>query len=626
LKISVALSLNIFQALTYRIDAGPPAIGVGSRVLVPLGRRIVPGWVVGLDSRYHGKLKDAFGIIDDPFRPDAPFMDFIRQGAAAYFSSAGLLLDHALPASKKNLKKLCLDFAGRPVRLSDLDFAQLEKMAARQPLRFYFNDKTAAPLEAAADPARVPALSDRWLIDPERGQEYRAVCRDVVASGRSVLLVVPDSASARFWKTVWPDLDIVNSETRAAAREAIWREYQLGKCGMVCGGLAAVLLPMPNLGLLIIDRASSPLYQRTFRAPYKVDHLARIRARAGGVPLWQGAAAHSCSSFHQRDSLALSDRRPARGPICHVHALAGRERGIPEAVVELINRNFMQGRKTLVLLNRMEPAQNLFCPQCRKIVACPGCGGILQVDEQRQAACPRCTFRQGDLEHCPRCRAALALLHDISVTSLARAIARTVSEAQVQTLNAAELKDVERAVAAVRSHGVVIATPAALNPFFKGIFASVIYVKPESFFGMDEFNSAEMIYGTAAEIAETLLPGGDLHVFSVFHFHYALQFLLDEENFFARELKYRQWFMLPPFSDVYRLEIKNSALRPLAAAMRSLFSAHREGLQIRKAYLVSRQPLRGVYSGVLELHAPAARIIATGLAQLKKSSLSLLAG
>ena len=71
---------------------------------------------------------------------------------------------------------------------------------------------------------------------------------------------------------------------------------------------------------------------------------------------------------------------------------------------------------------------------------------------------------------------------------------------------------------------------------------------------MEEFNAAEMIHATGAEIAETLVAGGELHVFSVFHFHYALQFLMDEETFFERELKYRQWFLLPPFASVYELE------------------------------------------------------------------------
>jgi hypothetical protein len=60
--------------------------------------------------------------------------------------------------------------------------------------------------------------------------------------------------------------------------------------------------------------------------------------------------------------------------------------------------------------------------------------------------------------------------------------------------------------------------------------------------------------------------------------------------------------------------------------MRDIYIKYKSELQIKKIYLASRQPLRGVYRGVLELHAPADKIIGAGLQQIKKSSLSLLAG
>ncbi|MEI6613797.1 MAG: hypothetical protein WCL37_02765 [Chrysiogenales bacterium] len=447
-----------------------------------------------------------------------------------------------------------------------------------------------------------------------------------MAGCNSVLLLVTDAASARYWQTFRPNLDIYNSETRPAARENIWMQYQQGKCGIVCGGLSAVLLPLPNLGLLIVDRATSPLYQRTFRSPYKTDHLARIRAQACRIPLLQGAAAHSCATYQQRENLAITDRRHDRGFSFQVHMLKSKDRGIPDDLIQLINQNFLRKKKTLILVNKIQPARNLFCAKCGKITACPSCGGILQVDEPQQVACRRCSFRHENLVACPRCQKNLALLHDISLDSLARTIERSISEKAVFTPSASNLKDMEQTSPVVKASSIVIATPAALNPFFKEMFAVVIYIKPESFFGMDEFNSAEMIYTTAAEIMETLVQGGDLHVFSVFHFHYALQFILDEDKFFERELKYRQWFLLPPFGNVYQLEIRSGTLRALADIMRDLYDKYKIDLQIRKIYLVSRQPLRGTYRGILELHAPAEKIIAAGLQQIKKSSLSLLAG
>ena len=626
MKVSIALSSNVFEPLTYQIEPGARAVKVGARVLVPLGKRIASGWITRLDSPYPGKLKNVIGIIDDPFCPDEPFLEFARRSAVAYFTSAGVVLDHALPASKKNLKKLFFEQDGQTAKFTDVTAAQLEKMAARRPLRFFFKDRGARAVETGKPVAADPALQSRLLLAPDREQDYRELAAAVVASGRSVLLVVPDNASARYWQSVWPELDVYNSETRTALKEDIWALYLGGKSGVVCGGLSAVLLPFCNLGLLIIDRAASPLYQRSFRNPFHTAHLARIRAEAGNIPVVQGASSHSCATYRSHGQPLVSDRRQDRGGSSRIHALKSNERGIPDAIIQLIQQNFLQQRKTLVLLNRVQPARHLFCPRCGKIAACPNCGSILQVDEPQKAACRRCSFQQANLTACPRCQNDLTLLHDLSLDSLARAVERRLGEQAVLPLRAADLKDMERILAAVQGSAVVIATPAVLNPFFKKMFSSVIYVKPESFFGMDEFNSAEMIYTTAAEILDTLVDGGELHVFSVFHFHYALQFLMNEEQFFERELKYRQWFLLPPFSNVYQLEIRNGSLRSLAAAMRDLFRKHKDELQIRKIYLLSRQPLRGLYRGVVELHAPAEKIIASGLQQMKKSSLSLLAG
>jgi primosomal protein N' (replication factor Y) len=320
------------------------------------------------------------------------------------------------------------------------------------------------------------------------------------------------------------------------------------------------------------------------------------------------------------------DRRRTAGAALQVHMLKGRERGIPADLVQLISQNYSQAKKTLVLVNKIQPALNLFCAACAKVVTCPNCGGILQVDDAQAASCRSCSFRHEKLAACPRCRKELTVLHDISLDSLARAVERVVGENAVLTLRAADLKDLTAVAPALAASTVVIATPAALNPFFREKFSAAVYVKPESFFGMDEFNSAEMIFATAAEIMETLAPGGVLHVFSVFHFHYALQFLFDESRFFERELKYREWFMLPPFSQVYKLEIRNGSLRALAADMRALYARHKLGLGIKKIYLVSRRPQRGSFLGVLELHSGAEKIIAAGVPGLKKSSLSLLAG
>ena len=623
MKISVSLSYNLFEPLTYRADAA--ALNVGARVLVPLGKRLALGWVVALDSPYAGRLKSIIGVIDDPFYPDAAVMEMAGQTAAAYFTSAGSLLDHCLPPSQKNLKKLRLEIDGSERKLPEFAPAELERLAAGAPLRFYFKPGAEA-IPPAAPPAHDADAPPRLLLAPRREQEYRAACAQALAGGGSVILVVPDNATARYWHATLPDVDMYHSEIKAAAKEKTWQQYRQGKPGIVCGGISALMLPLPRPGLLIIDRAASPLYARGAGSPFRADHLAGIRARSGRIPLLLGAASHSCATYARRQEPGLDDRRREHEVSGQVHMLKGRDRGIPAAIVELICQNHLARKKTLVLLNRVQPSVHLFCDHCRRIAACPRCAGALEVEETRRASCRRCTYRKEPLNDCPRCGRPLTLLHDVSIDSLARAVERVCGEKSVLTLTAAELKEPQPAVEAAQASPIVIATMAALSPFFAGMFQAAIWVKPESFFNMEDFNAAEMIHASGAEIAATLGAGGELHVFSVFHFHYALQYLMDEAAFFERELKYRQWFMLPPFASVYELELRDPRLRSLAAAMRELVGRVGGELGLKRAFLASRLPQRGSYRGVLELHATAERIAAAGLHRIKRSSLRLTAG
>lgn len=627
MKISVSLSYSLFEPLTYR---APDESGLlpGARVLVPLGRRLALGWVVGTDSPYGGRLKSIIGIVDDPYCPGPELLEFARQAAIAYFTSAGGILDLSLPPSQKSRKGLFLAGDAGDLRLDDLALPELEPLAAAGPLRLFFKAPTPA---AAATPATTGnaagnAQPARLLLGSGREREYREACEQALASGGSVILVTPDIATARYWGAVLPGVDPYHSGVTPAAREKTWRQYRLGRRGIVCGGQSALALPLDRPGLLIIDRASSPLYRRSIGSPLHADHLAEIRAATASIPLLRGADAHTCATYAGREDLVVADRRQERQNSPRIHMLKGRERGIPEEIVNLVREHFLAENKTLVLVNRIQPALHLFCPACGRSAACPRCGGILRTAGEGSASCQRCAFARTALRDCLRCGKPLETLHDISIDSLAQALGRVCGEDAVLALTASELKDPVAAIAAAAGHAVIIATRAALSPHFAGLFAAAVWVKPESFFSMEEHDAGEMIHACGAEIAATLRDGGELHVFSVFHFHYALQLLGAEEPFFARELKYRQWFALPPYADVFELELRASGLRALAAAMRELFIRHRRQLQVQRAYLLSRRPERGAYRGVLELHATAERIAAAGLPRIRRSSLRRRAG
>ena len=80
--IEVAVALPVFQSLTYCIpEALANFVATGKRVLIPLGRRRVTGYVLGSSREVDGKeVKAVLDVLDEqPLFPSAmvPFFRWI---------------------------------------------------------------------------------------------------------------------------------------------------------------------------------------------------------------------------------------------------------------------------------------------------------------------------------------------------------------------------------------------------------------------------------------------------------------------------------------------------------------------------------------------------------------------
>ena len=92
-----------------------------------------------------------------------------------------------------------------------------------------------------------------------------------------------------------------------------------------------------------------------------------------------------------------------------------------------------------------------------------------------------------------------------------------------------------------------------------------------------------------------------------------------------RELKYRKWFLLPPYYNVYTLEVKAGDLKTLGAEMRSIYLTYKEILNIKQIYLLSRKKIRGKFKGQVEIHASPQTIKKTSILKKKNVSIKIVA-
>jgi primosomal protein N' len=142
---------------------------------------------------------------------------------------------------------------------------------------------------------------------------------------------------------------------------------------------------------------------------------------------------------------------------------------------------------------------------------------------------------------------------------------------------------------------------------------------------MNEFSTGEMIFSMVSDLKELIKAQGSIDIFSVFHFHYSLRLIEKEEEFFNRELKYRKWFLLPPYFNVYELELKAANLKKLGSEMRSIYSTYKDTLNIKRIHLLSRKKIRGKFKGQIEIHTSPQTIKKIGILNKKDISIKIVA-
>jgi len=644
--ITVSVTLNIFENLTYRYIGDPQRIHVGQRVIVPLMNRFTTAWVTAVDSQYSGRVKQVTGIIDDGFILSPSYVRFALAVSRLYFTSAGIVMDGALSPKHKSLNTLYYMLDGKAVKFLNAAYKDLTQSAKKDAVHFFFKSREEEPpvSQTVSEQTVSGVLSDsepsrRFLLDYQRMESYLEAVTATLAQGKSVLIAVPDNFSAAYIRDALQQdfaanhaelpVDIYNSEIKPKDREQIWqRAVREGRPCVVTGGISALLLPVPNVGLIITERAGSPLYKGAAYSKFNSNVLARLRAEHEQVPLMEGFSTYTVQAFAQQDTIRTQDKRKHNVQAV-VHGIKPAEKGVPAALLELVTHYHGEQKKIALLVNRKQSRDFLYCPKCKKWCNCPSCDGFISIKEtdgNLGITCKRCGVEKESYRYCVRCQSELLLIHDISIASVKKQLKAKVVETGILTLSADDLKESDMAslLEQVKKSSVVVGTPAVVNPFWGNLFDAVIYMRPESYVNLDEYDAAERVFSLVSELKELVKPGGSVDVFSTFHFHYSLKLVNDEVAFFQQEIKYRQWFHLPPYFNVYQIEIRGKKLRPLAEQMRKIFHEHKQNLEIKKVYLAGRQAVRGNFKGIIEAHALPDALMASGLLMSRDITIQLL--
>jgi primosomal protein N' (replication factor Y) len=250
---------------------------------------------------------------------------------------------------------------------------------------------------------------------------YAELLERVLARGRPALVLVPEIALALpLVDRLRADLDarvaLLHSGLGDGERADEWRRIRRGDVDVVVGTRLAILAPLADVGLIVVDEEHDPAYKSDRTPRLQARDAAIELGRLAGAPVVLGSATPSVETEGRARSgeirrFRLPTRLSGAPPSVEVVDLraelaAGNLRMLSRSLASALS-NLADGEQAILVINRRGTASVVLCRDCGHVATCPDCtrplvyhqaGGTLR--------CHHCGRAWPMPSRCPSCGSA----------------------------------------------------------------------------------------------------------------------------------------------------------------------------------------------------------------------------
>ncbi|HEX2360108.1 MAG TPA: primosomal protein N', partial [Solirubrobacterales bacterium] len=272
-----------------------------------------------------------------------------------------------------------------------------------------------SPAQRAAADRIVGALGDggAFLLHGVTGsgktEVYLEAAGAAVGAGRGVIVLVPEIALtpqtvSRFQRRFGESVALLHSRMPAGARYDEWRRLRSGEARIAVGPRSAVLAPVADLGLIVIDEEHDSSYKQEGDPRYDAREVARRRAEQNGAVLVAGSATPRPESWPDTPRLQLPDRVDRRPlPPVEIVDMRGTRGALHPSTLAALAAVRDSGSKAIVMINRRGWSTHLACRSCGRAWQCPDCDVSLVLHRGGGLSCHHCGHAEPLPESCPDC-------------------------------------------------------------------------------------------------------------------------------------------------------------------------------------------------------------------------------
>lgn len=408
--IQVKLLNGWQELLWYKISSNFQQIFPGTIVQVPLRNRIVPAIVVDkqkqLPSSVKFKIKDACGV--EPFPQDFFYNQFIEQ-LSCYYQIDTLFFIKRLRYFLQQKEEKSL----REVKQKTYDRQKIVTLTPEQKVICNFL------LPYINKPTYLPVVL-HGVTGSGKTEVYKQLIAQTIANNKTVVFLLPEITLAfafeRRLKQELSGIVIYGFHSGIAKKEKkrLWQQLIDGKPVLIIGVHLPIVLPITNLGLIIIDEEHAVNYQEKKHPKVNSKEAALLRAKLYNIPIILGSATPSFTTLHNVRTkkwhfFQLKKRFSGAFPQVQTVLLTNKKGRknfwISKQLEDAINQRLIKKEQTIIFINRRGFSFFVQCKLCSFIFLCAHCSVSLTLHENNRLLCHYCEFGQKLPSLCPGCKA-----------------------------------------------------------------------------------------------------------------------------------------------------------------------------------------------------------------------------
>jgi len=406
---------------------------------------------------------------------------------------------------------------------------------------------------------------------------YMHLARDVVDSGKQVILLVPEISLTpqivkRFAERFGKRVAVLHSKLSLGERYDQWKRIKNGEYPIVVGARSAIFAPCQDIGLIIIDEEHEGAYKSDQAPRYYTHDVAEYLATSHKCPVLLGSATPSIETYYKslKKTYKLHELHVRYNdmPLPTVDIIdmrdelqTGNKSILSERLVNALSETMHQGKQALLFLNRKGFSTFISCRECGYSLRCPNCEiALTYYKGKNYAECKYCNYTERVTETCPECTSKFYRYFGSGTERVEEDIKKMFPNIRIGRLDSETtskkgeleriLEDFEK-----RETDILIGTQMIAKGLDFPNVALVGVLSADILINLPDYKASERAFQLLTQVAGRTGRGTELGkvIFQTYTpEHYAVMSAQehDYESFFKNEIQLRRSFLYPPYVEM----------------------------------------------------------------------------